>query len=320
MKVLVTGGAGYVGSVLTRILISKGFRVRVIDALKHGGESILEMLNSPNFEFVKADIRDAQTVKKAVKDIDAVVHLAAVVGDPACKKYPQLAKEVNLDASIQLYELANNSKVRRFVFVSTCSNYGRMNGNEMVDENSPLNPVSLYAETKVKVEEFLLSDKRAFTKPTILRFATAYGISPRMRFDLTVNEFTKELALGRELIVYGEQFWRPYCHVVDLARSILLVLNSDERVSYNVYNVGDTRENYRKQMIVEEIRKQISNGKIKYVKKDEDPRDYKVSFEKIKKDLNFEITKRVPDGISQILFALRNNLIGDPDDKKYRNS
>ena len=320
-NVLVTGGAGYIGSVLVRLLLERGYKVRVLDNLMFGGESIVDLLNNENFEFIKGDIRNNKDVERAMKDIDFVAHLAAIVGDPACAKNPSLAKETNLDGSKLVYNIANKNKVKKFIFASTCSNYGKMQDpNDYVDETSNLKPVSLYAETKVEFEQFLLSqDKNNFTKPTCLRFSTVYGLSPRMRFDLTVNEFTKELALGRELVVFGEQFWRPYCHVVDLARSIISVIEIDDRTDYNVYNVGDTRENYQKQMIVEEILKQIPGGKIKYVKKEEDPRDYRVSFKKIKKELNFKITKRVPDGIQQIIQAIKLNLINNPDDPKYRN-
>jgi len=320
-KVLVTGGAGYIGSVLVRLLLNKGYKVRVLDNLKFGGDSLVELLNNENFEFVKGDIRNKKDVELAIKDIDVVAHLAAIVGDPACAKEPKLAKETNLEGSKLVYNIANENKVKKFIFASTCSNYGKMkDSSDYVDETSELRPVSLYAETKVEFENFLLSrDKNNFTKPTCLRFSTVYGLSPRIRFDLTVNEFTKELVLGRELIVFGEQFWRPYCHVVDLARSVISVIESDNRTDFNVYNVGDTSENYQKKMIIEEILKQLPNSKIKYVKKDEDPRDYRVSFEKIKKELNFKITKRVPDGIRQIIQAIRLGLISNPDDPKYKN-
>lgn len=320
-KVLVTGGAGYIGSVLVRLLLNRGYKVRVLDRLMFGGDSIVELLNNENFEFIKGDIRDKKDVQKAMENIDYIAHLAAIVGDPACAREPELAYDVNVNGSKLLYEMANKNNVKKFIFASTCSNYGKMkDSNAYVDETSELRPVSLYAKTKVEVEEYLLSQNRQnITKPTCLRFSTVYGISPRIRFDLTVNEFTKELILGRELVVFGEQFWRPYCHVVDLARSVISVIESDNRTDFNVYNVGDTSENYQKQMIVQEILKQIPNGKVKYVKKDEDPRDYKVSFEKIKRELGFKITKKVPDGIKQIIYSITTGLISNPDDSKYRN-
>ena len=320
--ILVTGAAGYIGSILTRLLLDKGYKVKALDILRWGGESLMELMNYDNFEFIRGDVRDKELVDELLSGVDYVVHLAAIVGDPACKKEPELAKEVNLDATKQLYDLSEKHKVARFIFASTCSNYGKMEDSDgYVDENSPLRPVSLYAETKVESELYLLGqDKKNVCKPVILRFSTVYGISPRMRFDLTVNEFTRELAMGRELVVYGEQFWRPYCHVVDLARSVVLALESpEEKVAFDVFNVGDTRENYQKQMIVEELKKFFPDAKIKYVHKDEDPRDYRVSFEKIKNQLGFEITKTVPEGIRQIKEAIEKGIISDPYNPKYKN-
>jgi nucleoside-diphosphate-sugar epimerase len=320
--ILVTGGAGYIGSILVRQLLEKGYRVRVLDILNFGGESLVELLNNPNFEFKKGDIRKTSDLKKALIDVNIIINLAAIVGDPACSKEPELAKETNFEAIKNMYRIANEQGVKQFVFASTCSNYGKMpDPDQYVNEESELSPVSLYAETKVASENFLLSQNKKNTcKPICLRFSTAYGISPRMRFDLTVNEFTKELALGRELVVYGEQFWRPYCHVVDLAKSIIHVIEADiSKVAFNVFNVGDTEENYQKQMIVNEILKQIPDSKICYVKKIEDPRDYRVSFKKIKKELNFEITKTVPDGIKQIICVINNDFFNNPDNEKYKN-
>ena len=320
--VLVSGGAGYIGSVLVRLLLAEGYSVKVIDNLSFGGVPIIDLLNDENFTFVKGDVRHEDDLRHALKGVDQAVHLAGIVGDPACAKQPELARAVNLDGSRLFYRLANETGIQRFVFASTCSNYGKMEDPESyVSEESLLAPVSLYAETKVEIERFLLDQPRSMTcKPTSLRFSTVYGLSPRPRFDLTVNEFTKELALGRELVVFGEQFWRPYCHVVDLCRSVITVLKArEEKVAFNVFNVGDTSENYQKQMIVDEIVKQIPDAKIQYVKKDEDPRDYRVSFEKITEELGFSITKKVPDGISQIFQVVRDGFIPDPDKQEYRN-
>jgi len=321
-KVLVTGGAGYIGSVLVRLLIDKGYTVRVFDNLSFGGESIVDLLNDDRFEFQKGDMRNQEDLKKAVEGVDYVAHLASIVGDPACRKFPEEAEEINLHGSKNLYDIANAAGVKRFVFASTCSNYGKMDDPEAyVTETSTLAPISLYAETKVEVEKYILNQPEDnICKPTSLRFSTVYGLSPRPRFDLTVNEFTRELALGRELVIFGEQFWRPYCHVVDLSRAVIEVIEApEENVAFDVFNVGNTDENYQKEMIVNEILKVIPDGKIKYVEKDEDPRDYRVSFEKINKQLGFKITKRVPDGIEQIRKTIVDGFFKDPDDEKYSN-
>jgi len=321
-KILVSGGAGYIGSVLVKLLLESGYFVRVIDNLKFGGEAIIDLLNNPNFEFVKGDTRNDDDLRKAVQGIDYIAHLAAIVGDPACAKEPDLARATNLDASKNFYKIANENGVKKFVFASTCSNYGKMKDeNAFVNEESELSPVSLYAETKVGVEQFLLSqDKNNICKPTNLRFSTVYGLSPRIRFDLTVNEFTKELALDRELVIFGEQFWRPYCHVIDLARGVQTIFEADEeKVAFEVFNVGDTDENYQKQMIVAEIQKQLPDSKIKYVQKNEDPRDYRVNFDKIRDKLGYKISKKVPEGVSQIIKVVKDGFLNNPDDGKYKN-
>lgn len=321
-KVLVSGGAGYIGSVLVRQLLEQDYKVRVIDNLMHGGEPLIELINHPNFEFFKGDVRNIEDLESAIAGMDKVVHLAAIVGDPACAVNPELTEKTNLEASINFYNLCEKNKIKQFVFASTCSNYGKMaDSDDYVNENSLLNPVSLYAQTKVEVEKFLLSqDKSNFCKPTCLRFSTVYGLSPRPRFDLTVNEFTKELGLKRKLVIFGEQFWRPYCHVIDLARSVVLVLQSDaDKVGFDVFGVGSTEENYQKKMIVEEIQKLLPDAEIEYVKKDEDPRDYRVNFDKIKETLGFQITRTVPEGIKNILFSVENSFYKDPDSRQYKN-
>lgn len=325
-NILVTGGAGYVGSPLVGLLLNERYNVIVFDNLTFGGDSLLHMWQYPNLRFVKGDILDPDAVNAVLADsnIDAVVHLAAIVGDPACAKQPELANKVNWEASVNLLDLSIRHRVERFIFASTCSNYGKMPDPEScVDETSPLAPVSLYAELKVRFENAILNnlDKKNGFCPTSLRFATVYGISPRMRFDLTVNEFTKELALGRELEIFGARFWRPYCHVNDYARAILTVLNSDkEKVSNNVFNVGDTNENYQKQTVVQEIKKYVTTGRVKYTHKDEDPRDYRVSFEKIKNELGFTISKKLSDGIKEVKYLIESKVLLNPDDPKYRNS
>ncbi len=322
-KILVSGGAGYIGSVLVRQLLQEGYQVRVIDKLVYGGEPIVDLLTHPNFSFVKGDICHKDSLQKACEGIDYVAHLAAIVGDPAAAKHPDLAKATNLEATKLFYEVAQEAGVQKFVFASTCSNYGKMkNTGEYVTENSELAPVSLYAKTKVDAEIYLLNQaKENLCKPTCLRFSTVYGLSLRPRFDLTVNEFTKEVALGRKLVIFGEQFWRPYCHVNDLAASIELVFSAaTEKTGFEVFNVGDTSENYQKKMIAAEIQQLIPSAKIEYVSKSEDPRDYKVNFDKIKNQLGFRITRNLKDGIKEIADAVQLGFIVNPDNTNYRNS
>jgi nucleoside-diphosphate-sugar epimerase len=322
MKVLVTGGAGYIGSVLVRQLLNKNYTVRVLDSLKFGGDALFEVMLHPNFEFIKGDVRNEEDIEKALIGIDAIAHLAAIVGDPACKKYSEEANETNWSASVNLFEKAERAGVKRFVFASTCSNYGKMsNPDEFVTETSELRPVSLYAELKVKFENFLLQDRKNSNMcNTALRFSTVYGFSPRIRFDLTVNEFTRNAVIHGEQEIWGQQFWRPYCHVDDLARSVILMFESaDEKVRANVFNVGDTSENYQKGMIMKEVCKVVPNVKVNYVESTEDPRDYRVNFDKIKNELGYTITKKVPDGIKEIYALVKTGIITDPFEQKFRN-
>lgn len=321
--VLVTGAAGYIGSVLVRQLLDAGYRVRAVDNLRFGGESLLGVLDHEDFEFVLADVQDDEAMRGALAGTWAVAHLAAIVGDPACRVEPELARSVNLEASKRLYQAAEVAGVERFVFASTCSNYGKMSDpDSYVDENSALSPVSLYAETKVAFEQFLLGSSRsASCRPTCLRFSTVYGLSPRMRFDLTVNEFTREVALSRELTVFGESFWRPYCHVRDLARSVATVLGAPlATVAFEVFNVGNTDENYQKSKIIEVLRTAVPDARVSVVHKQEDPRDYRVSFAKIQRVLGFSITRTVPEGVREILDAVRGGVFPDPDSAKYGNT
>ncbi len=324
-RVLITGGAGYVGSPLVYLLLERGYGVTVIDNLSFGGEALLSVLSHPRFHFIKCDITDSGSLAQVFGNdrFDAVVHLAAIVGDPACAKQPELARQVNWEAANTLLQLSEEHRVSRFLFASTCSNYGKMADPESyVDETSPLVPVSLYAELKVAFErEVIAAAKRGGMATTALRFSTVYGLSPRMRFDLTVNEFTRDLTLGRELEIFGPQFWRPYCHVHDFARAMALVLESDtDKVSGEVFNVGDTSENYTKQMLIDEILKVVPDGRVSYVEKKEDPRNYRVRFEKIRDTLDFRISRTVPAGIREIHEVLTHGVILDPDLPRYRNA
>ncbi len=320
--VLVTGGAGYVGARVCSRLLARDTPVRVLDSLLHGQDAVAESLERAGAELIQGDLRDEVARTRALDGVGAVVHLAAIVGDPACARDPATAAAVNVEATQALIDNMRAQHVDRLVFASTCSNYGRMTDpNVLATEESMLAPVSLYAEQKVAIESELLSNRWTGLRATCLRFATVYGVAPRMRFDLTVNEFTRDLWAGRDLEIFGQQFWRPYVHVDDAAAAIELVLERDRDGTGNgVYNVGATRENYRKSDIVEVVQRHVGDGHVRYVDQVDDPRDYRVSFEKIALELGFRTRSSVDDGVRELVAALESNAFGDPFDVKHRNT
>jgi nucleoside-diphosphate-sugar epimerase len=320
-RILVTGGAGYVGSVVVSSLLERGHRVRVLDALAHGSiPSLLLAWGRDQFEFIRGDVRDPAVRSRALEDVGAVVHLAAIVGDPACARQPDLARNVNVDATIALAADAEAAGVGRLLFASTCSNYGKMNGTDFIDEEGELAPVSLYAETKVAAEHEVLARGGGSMATCCLRFATVFGASPRMRFDLTVNEFARDVRVQGHLLVYGEQFWRPYIHVRDVARAVVLALEADvAAIRGQVFNVGDTQENYRKLDIVELLEQRFPGARFEFVHKEEDPRDYRVSFEKFERELGFNAERSVAEGIDEVVTLLDSGLIDDPYAPVYSN-
>ncbi|MBC8280118.1 MAG: NAD(P)-dependent oxidoreductase, partial [Chloroflexi bacterium] len=288
------------GSVLCRLLLKEGHEVVGLDSLLQGGEALTALYLEDNFTFVRGDIRSTEVLNRVIPGSDAVVHLAAIVGDPACAREPEVTKDVNVNGAMELIRTCRANNIGRLIFSSTCSNYGKMaDPDSLVDEESELQPISLYAESKVAVERHLLdTHSEADPTVTVLRFATLFGLSPRMRFDLTVNTLTMEMLTTGSTVLYGEQFWRPYIHVLDAARAIVLVLGSPkEKVDGQVFNVGDTSQNYQKGQLAELILENIGDkGSIEHVERDEDPRDYRVSFEKIQRELGFQITRTADDG------------------------
>lgn len=326
--VLITGGAGYIGSILTSELLRQNYRVTILDSLLFGGESIVPFLNHPNFHFIKTDVTEPRVVRDAVKRgwqvPNAVVHLAGIVGFPACQAVgKQVAWKYNVEATKLVFEQSADLGVERFVFASTYSNYGLSENGKPVTEETPLNPQSLYAETKIASEEFLLSQKDSVCVPLLFRFATLYGISPRTRFDLIVNQFVLEAFTKRELIIYQRGYSRSFVHIRDVVRGVIMGLEAEkEKIRGQVFNLGTENGNYSKNDIVNFILKRMPETVVQY--KDltfgGDMRDITVSFEKIKRVLGFDTTLTVDDGVREVLFALKSGLIRNPTDDRYRNA
>jgi nucleoside-diphosphate-sugar epimerase len=264
-----------------------------------------------------------EAVKGEWPNPGAIVHLAAIVGFPACQAVgKQVAWQYNVEATKTVFGQAADLGVKRFVFGSTYSNYGLSTAGP-VTEASPLNPQSLYAETKVAAEEFLLAQKDASPAPLIFRFATLYGISPRPRFDLIVNQFVLEAFTRRELIIYQRGYSRSFVHVHDVTRGIRLGLEADEKkVRGQVYNLGTDAGNYTKDQIVALVLKRLPETNVEYknLSFGGDMRDISVSFAKVKRELGFDATLDVDDGVREVLYALKTGLIRNPADEKYRNA
>ena len=316
-KVLVVGSAGYIGSVLCAHLLANGYRVLGLDLLLFAnGSTTLPFFADPNYEFVCADLTDRGRMAAVLEGVSDVVVLAGLVGDPITKRYPEPSRIINHDGILDLLRQLDGRGLNKVLFVSTCSNYGLIEGDAVADEDFALNPLSLYAKAKVAAERELLSREGTVDyHPTILRFATAFGLSPRMRFDLTVSEFTREMFLGRELLVYDGATWRPYCHVQDFCEVFRRTLEAPlEAVAFKTFNAGGDVNNFTKQMIVDAILEALPDAKVAYQEHGEDPRNYRVDFAKIRDRLGFEPKYTVSDGVAELIEALQQGRFADVDD------
>lgn len=321
-KILVTGGAGYIGSLLTGMLLSGGHEVTVVDSLLHGGDSLLAYVHHPRFRFHRADVAEAK-LDSFLRGVHTVFHLAAIVGFPACQQVGEIAAfRGNTDAVANVFEAADRMRVQRFVFASTYSNYG-VSLDGPVTEESPLQPQSLYARTKVAAETWLVERGRSSQCAAIVpRFATVFGVSPRTRFDLIVNQFVLQAFRQRRLLVYEGDYFRSFVHVRDIVDALLLLMASSiDLVRNQVFNVGSEAGNYSKRQIVDLIRKHIEGVSVEYreMSLNGDMRDVQVSFEKVRSKLGFAAKRGVEDGIAELVSALESGMIADPGSPRYRN-
>lgn len=322
MNILITGGLGFAGSVITEHLLNKGFKVSVIDKLLFGNNHLKHYKKNKNFQFKKIDILDYAKVEEYFKNnhFDIVFHLAAIVGDPASKVNLDLTKRTNLDASIRLFNISKKYKVSKFIFFSTCSNYGLSKNSKLLKENDSLKPLSPYAKTKVNFEKFLLRNNSKIKK-IILRISTLYGISPRMRFDLTINEFAKKIYYKEKFDVYHADTWRPYLNLKDLALIVeKLIMSNKLTQNKNIFNTGFSEENYTKRNIINFVSGLLPKNKsFKYVNSDHfDKRDYKVNFSKIKR-LKIKKTISIKKGIKEIINFIKSSKKKNFNNKIYYN-
>lgn len=304
-NILVTGGAGCVGSTLVPVLLSSGYRVRVLDNLMYGGMGLLSNFSNSNFEVIIGDIRNKEVVKSALKNMDAIIHLAAIVGYPACDKYPQEAQEINYKGTKQLNELRNKNQL--LIFASTGSNYGHV-ASGICTEETPLAPLTNYGRTKTKAEETIASTPNVI----IYRYATAFGLSPRLRLDLLINDLTYQALKTKHLVVYEKDYRRTFIHVRDMAKSVIFALENSSKMVGQVYNVGDESMNVKKEDVVN-----ILLQKMEFILnftdsgRDADQRNYEVDYSKIKK-LGFRTDISIENGIDEMIRAFKVVTIKNP--------
>jgi nucleoside-diphosphate-sugar epimerase len=315
--ILVIGGAGYIGSMLCRKLLAEGARVRVLDSLVYGDFAIRDIMNHPRFELIQGDCRHIQSVVAAMKDVKAIAHLAAIVGDPACEQDKVSALEINYSSTRMLIEIARGHKIERLVFASSCSVYGAT--DEIMDENSAVLPISLYGQTKVDSERVLLEAHDEHFHPVILRLATVFGNGYRPRFDLLVNLLAARATQDGVITIYNENQWRPFIHVWDVACGFAAALQAPrDVVSGQIFNLGDNTMNFTLKEVAEETRRAFPTTEVKYIVND-DRRTYRVNFTKIRKLLGYQCTISLREGIAELRRALADGSVTDYNDLRYNN-
>jgi len=316
--VLVIGGAGYLGSVLTLKLLENQYKVRILDSFIYGKKSIESFCKNPDVEIITGDIRNIEIVVNAIENVDYVILLAAVVGDPASQFRPSQTIQTNYLATQAVAAACKLEQINRFIYASTCSVYGA--GDDILNENSPLNPVSLYARTKIASEKSIMSLLDENFSPTILRMATLFGYSPRMRFDLVVNTMTLKAFQNNLITVFGGDQWRPLLHINDAANAFLKVIQANiQDVKGKIFNVGSEVQNYQIKDLAQVISHHLDNIPVQIEKASIDSRNYQVSFEKIKHELDFHIENEIIDGVEEIHKRLKNGDILNPNSKIYYN-
>lgn len=316
--VLVTGGAGYIGSLLVRRLLNLGYHVRVLDRLMYGDAAIRDLYGHARLDLVVGDFRDRAVVERCVAGVDAVLHLGAIVGDPACAINEDFTIRTNFDATRLIAEACKRHGVRRMIFASTCSVYGA--SDALLDESSALNPVSLYANTKIAAERVLLGMHDATFAPVILRFGTAYGLAPRPRFDLVVNLLAAKAVRDGQITIHGGEQWRPFVHVDDIARACIMALEAPlATVSGEIFNVGSQEQNHKLGELGAIIQSFVPRASVITNDLITDKRNYYVHFQKIETVLGFAPEYTLVDGVREIKKAVESGAISDWKHRYYNN-
>lgn len=319
-NILVIGGAGYIGSVLSHLLVKRGYRVTILDSFLYGEESLNWAKGRKDVRIVRGDTRHIGDLMEAMQGVDAVVHLAELVGDSACKDNPSLALQTNYLATRLIASICKHLQINRLVYLSSCSVYGASKNGELLHEGSKLSPVSLYARMKIESEKALLEMIDENFSPTILRLATVYGASWRPRFDLVVNTLSAKAAVDREIPIFGGSQWRPHVHVADVGRAIIAVLESPiEKVREEIFNTGSNEQNYTVEDLGKIIHRLNPKAKLKLQKGSKDHRDYRVNFSKISAKLAFKTSKNVAQGVREIQDLLFSGKVKNYRDKRYSN-
>ena len=304
--ICIIGGSGYIGQELSAFFLKKNYKVISLDGLIFKGQK--NYIRNKNYKFIKCRINEKEKILNITKNINNIVYLAGLVGDPLTKKYPKLGNTINLTQSKKIINEILKQNNKKFIFVSTCSNYGLDKSNKLLNENSELNPLSSYAKCKVEIEKYLMKKKIDKNKVAILRFATAFGLSKRMRFDLTINEFILDAYLNKKIEVYDSDTWRPYCHIRDFSEIIFRIFKTNKKFNKIILNAGDQKNNYTKRYIANEISKYIKNIEIiNRDRKDSDRRNYRVNFNRIKNFLNFNCKYDLKYGIIEIINYVKKN-------------
>jgi nucleoside-diphosphate-sugar epimerase len=321
-SVLVTGGAGYVGSVLIPKLLKKGYKVKVLDLYMYGDNVLDPVKNDPNLKQIKGDIRDKVLLERELKRIDAVIHLACISNDPSYELDPNLGKSINYDATVQLIDLSKKLGIKRFIYASSSSVYG-VKEEDNVTEDLPLEPLTDYSKYKALAEEYLLKARAPGFVVLVLRPATVCGYSPRLRLDLSVNILTNSAVNKGKITVFGGEQKRPNIHIEDMTDLYVQTLEyPDEKIDGKIFNAG--YDNMKIKDIAQTVKKVVAK---EMGKKDleitttptNDNRSYHVSSEKIKKELGFEAKRSVEDAVKDLTKAYKAGKIKNPDDKKYFN-